>query len=300
VFYDLVIVFRLDMGFFLNDLVDDIKYNKIIFYPIDLLSNLYRSLRRVERDYIKRLYYYYQEILLRYWEARFLKIADLNVFVSSIDSTLAQKLYKNTKNIRGFRNGIEQYKGGYLIQDLSAPYRIGFSGDYSYKPNRDAAHFIINKIAPALAKLGISFEIYLIGRNPDYLMLSSQSSDKVRFYITNEVDCIDEWLEKLDIFICPLFSGAGMKNKILKALSIGLPIISTRHGIEGINELVNGVNYIECDNDDAHSWIVKISYLLDNKSMRSSMSLEGKQIVQQRYSWKSVVEDISNSLVFDK
>lgn len=298
VHYDIIIVFRLDTGFFLKNIIGRVKYSKIIFYPIDLLSTLYRSLRRMENSYIMRLYYYYQEVLVRYWEDRFLRVADLNVFVSTRDSDIARKLFKNLNNIHGFRNGIEQYEGSYSIGDLCQPYKIGFSGDYSYKPNRDAAHFIINKIAPAVKRFNMSFEFYLIGRCPDDPMIHSKSDGNVKFYITSEVDCIDDWLEKLDIFICPLFSGAGMKNKILKALSIGLPIISTKHGVEGINELVKGESYIECDTNDAQLWASNITTLLENKSVRSMMSVKGKKIVMQRYSWESVVKDILCSLEY--
>jgi glycosyltransferase involved in cell wall biosynthesis len=195
-------------------------------------------------------------------------------------------------NIRGFRNGIEAYCGTYNIRERLDSCRIGFSGDFSYKPNRDAAHFIINNLSPALSTYDKSFDIYLIGRNPDDLMTKAKSFRNVRIHVTNEVNSIDIWLEKLDIYICPLFSGAGMKNKILKAMSIGLPIISTRHGVDGIEEHVDGESYLGTDTDDIKPWITNIDLLINSHSIRSSMSSRGKKIVSDRYSWHSVASDI--------
>lgn len=294
--FDLVIVFRLDMGFFFSNIINQAKYRKIVFYPIDLVSSLYSSLKVNEKFLIMRFYYFYQEKLLRYWEGRFLKIADLNVFVSGEDSRLAQIICPDLVNIRGFRNGVESYYGSYNVREHLDSCRIGFSGDFSYKPNRDAAHFIINNISPILSTRVESFDIYLIGRNPDDLMIKAKSFGNVRFHVTNEVDSIDVWLEKLDIYICPLFSGAGMKNKILKAMSIGLPIISTGHGVEGIDEHVDGESYISTNIDDINSWIANIDLLINSYSIRSSMSSKGKEIVGERYSWHSVVSDIAGAL----
>lgn len=294
--FDLVIVFRLDMGFFLADIIKQVEYEEIVFYPIDLVSSLYSSLKVIEKVLVKRLYYFYQERLLRYWESRFLRIADLNVFVSGEDSRLAQIMCPDLVNIRGFRNGVESYCGAYNIRERLDSCRIGFSGDFSYKPNRDAAHFIINNLSPALSTHDKSFDIYLIGRNPDDLMINAKSFGNIRFHVTNEVDSIDVWLEKLDIYICPLFSGAGMKNKILKAMSIGLPIISTGHGVEGIEEHVDGDSYIATNTDDINSWIANIDLLINSYSIRSSMSSKGKKIVGERYSWHSVVSDIAVAL----
>lgn len=294
--FDLVIVFRLDMGFFLGDIINQVECEKIIFYPIDLVSGLYSSLKSNENILVKRLYYFYQERLLQFWEGRFLRMADLNVFVSGEDSKLANLICPDLLNIRGFRNGVAAYCGAYDIRERLDSCRIGFSGDFSYKPNRDAAHFIINNLSPVLSTHHRSFDIYLIGRNPDDFMTRAKSFGNVRIHVTNEVDSIDVWLEKLDIYICPLFSGAGMKNKILKAMSIGLPIISTRHGVDGIEEHVDGESYLCIYTDDIKSWIANIDLLINNYSIRSSMSSRGKNIVSDRYSWNSVVSDINVAL----
>lgn len=108
--------------------------------------------------------------------------------------------------------------------------KIVFSGMMDYEPNILAVNYIISKIMPLL---GENYEMYFVGKNCSE-ELKKMENDIVHFvgYVPN----MKEELQKYDIYICPIIAGAGVKNKILQAASVGLPIVSNNLGVEGIEK----------------------------------------------------------------
>jgi glycosyltransferase involved in cell wall biosynthesis len=104
---------------------------------------------------------------------------------------------------------------------------VVFFGDFNYKPNYEAAIFI-NDLAKSEELKNFNFN--LIGDGMGFLKLNKNVN-----YL-GYVDDLDLRLKDMDIFISPIFSGAGMKNKVLKAFSIGLPSIITNESLTGLNK----------------------------------------------------------------
>ena len=77
-------------------------------------------------------------------------------------------------------------------------------------------------------------KFYAVGKNP--LNIKNESD----FIIAGFVDDICEWYNRVDVFVCPLHYGAGVKNKILEAMSCALPIVCSSIAISGIEGLENG------------------------------------------------------------
>lgn len=108
--------------------------------------------------------------------------------------------------------------------------KLVFSGMMDYEPNILAAKFIINEVMPLLSD---KYEISFVGKNCPEELLKYKS---IRIHFTGFVEDMKEELEKYDIYLCPIIAGSGVKNKILQASCVGLPIVSTKLGIEGINK----------------------------------------------------------------
>lgn len=106
---------------------------------------------------------------------------------------------------------------------------IGFHGNLSYSPNKDAIKYFIKIIYPKLADLkGINYTF--IGPGKVHFGTKCQNIN-----FTGEVDNIDDELEKLDIYVSPLRYGSGLKYKIIEAMAAGLPIICFQTSNDGIN-----------------------------------------------------------------
>ncbi|MDP2364765.1 MAG: glycosyltransferase, partial [Ignavibacteria bacterium] len=153
-----------------------------------------------------------------------------------------------------------------------------FIGDFSHRPNKEAAKLICNSIYPAIRNLQI--KIILVGRN----------IKKIKKYISSEIE-IHENVEDVrsfywesTLFIAPIFSGAGMRIKILEAASCGLPILMTPLANLGVNLEISKEAFIE---DDISGMIEKIKNIYNsdvsnlvnvsisaNKKVRSNFGIE--------------------------
>ena len=289
--YDIVIILRFDLGFFIPQLLTKVNGRKFVFYPIDLVSELYKGLSRQHSNPLKKLYYAYQSKLVCLWEQHwFSKVNDI-VFVSDRDSQIAQKKFKIDSNFIGLRNGVEIEPSRFVVRDVCKEPIITFSGDYSYPPNRLAAIFIINEIAQAFSRLKRPAEFRLVGRNSENIRNLISNDNFVTIKLTGEVKNIREEIEKADIYCCPLFVGAGMKNKILQAMSIGIPIISSQIGVDGIQGLVHRKNFILCNETSGIDWSNAIFDLLDDAANRKLFSNRTQALIAERYSWEAVIEE---------
>jgi len=103
-----------------------------------------------------------------------------------------------------------------------------FHGYYEHPPNREAAELIDERIAPALRERGVDVEFLLVGKGaPD---VSSPNVHAVGF-----VDDLYSVLGAADLAVVPILHGGGTKTKVYDYVSLGLPIVATKKGLEGID-----------------------------------------------------------------
>ncbi|WP_123538494.1 glycosyltransferase family 4 protein [Halosimplex salinum] len=103
-----------------------------------------------------------------------------------------------------------------------------FHGYYDHPPNREAANLIGERIAPAVLERDLDVQFLLVGRNAPAI-----SAPNV--HVAGFVDDLYSTLDAADVAIVPILHGGGTKTKIYDYLSLQLPMVTTRKGIEGID-----------------------------------------------------------------
>ena len=106
-----------------------------------------------------------------------------------------------------------------------------FLGNYSHKPNVDAAAFLVNGIMPLLWRYDPDLTLTLAGDEPSRTV-RSLAKDNVR--VTGYVKDLRALFDRSRVFVAPLRYGAGIKGKIIQALAHGVPIVTSSIGAEGI------------------------------------------------------------------
>jgi glycosyltransferase involved in cell wall biosynthesis len=111
------------------------------------------------------------------------------------------------------------------------PGRVGFAGNFSHPPNRDALKWLSNDIAPALQKLAPGVEIAVAGRGiPEELKEGLHPCIRLLGFVED----YDAFMASCVAFLAPLQFGGGVKIKVLEALACGRPVVTTPIGAEGI------------------------------------------------------------------
>lgn len=244
--------------------------NKVVFNFIDN-SILFKSkIEKVESSLIKKCFYLLE---IHKMKKAYNKIKNKNIlFVSRRDSLLFNFLSKGTSNyIENGVNVIDHNKKDYTVKDKV---KVVFHGDITYIPNIKAVE-IINELA---SNTKISFNV--IGKVNNEVISNNLNVNFIGF-----VDDLYVELSKFDIYICPVFTGAGIKNKILDAAMIGLPIISTREAMCGI-KFKSDYHYLEANCNESIE--ANLKRLLNNIDLRYKLGSNAKLKIESYYQWTSV------------
>ena len=153
-----------------------------------------------------------------------------------------------------------------------------FYGNMNYAENYESVYFTDSYISPILKKHGVSLTV--AGANSHLLQLKNS-------VVYGRFDDITSFLAEYDILMSYLLSGAGIKNKVLEAMSHGLIVIGTSFSFDGIVEAQSWKNCIIVSD------IVEVEAALERlKNMTSPqiMELKNQSIeVAAKYSWEQAI-----------
>ncbi len=164
-----------------------------------------------------------------------------------------------------------------------------FTGNMGYPPNIDAALFIEKEIIPELKALNLSLKCLVSGANPHP---SLTAISKENFKVNGWVEDIRESYLSAKIFIAPMMIGTGLQNKLLEAMAMGLPCITSA--------LANNALLAESEKEilianDAKTFAVQINRLIKDPVLYKKISEAGQKFVKENYQWSS-----ANSVLISK
>jgi glycosyltransferase involved in cell wall biosynthesis len=167
---------------------------------------------------------------------------------------------------------------------LAAVHRQGcepaflFIGDFNYHPNSQAAEFFVTKIWPLIRAKVPSSELWLVGANRQAKILAWNGHDGIS--VTGVVDSVSPYLERAMISIAPLLVGIGTRLKILEALAVGLPVVTTTIGVEGI-DAQDGIHLLIAD--APKEFATQCIRLLEDERLRERLAAAGKSLIKEKY-----------------
>ena len=156
---------------------------------------------------------------------------------------------------------------------------ILFFGAMSRKENYLSAKWFVENVLPRLSDLDIRFVI-LGGNPPDFI----KEYESQRVHITGFVDSIDSYFSDSLCFVAPLLLGAGIKIKVLEALSSGIPVLTNDIGIEGI-PAQDGREFYRCLS--AEDYEHRIRQIYDHNFNEIDMEQNAKYFVEREFSYES-------------
>jgi len=148
-----------------------------------------------------------------------------------------------------------------------------FHGIYRTIQNREAIEIIKNMLAKRFKKYK-NFKFIVFGKDVPTV-------EENNFKSLGFVENVNEFLSSCDIAVVPLVSGEGVKIKMLDYMAVGLPIVTTKKGAEGL-DLVNGKHAIIVE-DVNEEFIKAIEYLVENPKMRRKLEYNARKLFERKY-----------------
>jgi sugar transferase (PEP-CTERM/EpsH1 system associated) len=180
-------------------------------------------------------------------------------------------------------NGVDT---GYFQPDDSPPAadRVLFFGRLDYYPNIDGLEFFVRDILPVLKRRRPGIELHIVGSGSTAGIESFVAADPAVRVIGRVAD-LRGALRSASVVVVPLRVGGGTRLKVLEALSMARPVVSTTIGAEGI-DVRSGEHLVLADRAD--TFATSVADLLDDPAAALAMGRNGRQLVTARYDWSRI------------
>ena len=221
--------------------------------------------------------------LLRQVEGQLLQRCDAHAVVSDREkSNLAER--EPRARIEVIPNGVDTtaYNSPSIFNQVKKT--LLFVGSMDYHANIDAVSWFVGDIWPGIARQAPDFTFVVAGRSPSR-QVQELASDRVQ--ITGTVEDVRPFYSDALAVVVPLRVGGGTRLKILEAMAMGVPVISTRLGAEGISA-TDGQNILLADS--AEETIASVTKLVRDPILRERLAREGRRLVTEEFDWNSIGE----------
>jgi GT2 family glycosyltransferase len=167
-----------------------------------------------------------------------------------------------------------------------------FVGGFEHSPNVDAARVLVREVMPLVWRGAADVPVTIVGGDPPREIEQLASTlVEVRGWVPD----LDPLLSSARLLLAPLTYGAGLKGKVTQALAIGLPVVTTPVGAEGL-DAVDGEHMLIAEAPAALA--ERAVRLLSDDELWLRLSRAGQKLVAERCS-PSVMRD-TLSLLLDE
>lgn len=259
-----------------------IKQRKVLDFQDTLSVNMKR--RADKSNLLSRLIFSCEAKKLAKYEAKMFDCFDALTIITDADRELLKTDRRNEVKI--IANGVSENYFEYPKRE-NKPFDLLFSGAMSYAPNIDAAEYLIKEIMPIVWQQKPDVKIAIAGGGAP---LSLQKLANERVVMPGWVDDMKEYYSQSNIFIAPMQIGTGLQNKLLEAMAMNMPCITSTLANQALKakdktEILianNAKEYADC-----------VLRLLDNPTLAKEIADAGKDYVYQHYSWKTNCDRLS-------
>jgi glycosyltransferase involved in cell wall biosynthesis len=164
------------------------------------------------------------------------------------------------------------------------PKDIFFIGSLDWMPNQEGLVWVIKNVWQKILTMHPDIRFYVAGKNAPQWLIRFFSEHHIDYM--GEVDDAYRFMESKAIMVVPLFSGSGMRVKIVEAMAAGKVVISTSVGAEGI-DLKNGEHLVIADNEK--EFVSGIEKLLSNPEDFLCIAKNAINFVKTRYDNRIIV-----------
>ena len=252
---------------------------KILDYQDTLSLGMKR--RAASASGLQKLFFRSEGQRLMRYEAMVSGWFDHTLIITDQDRT---ELPVSEAKVHVIPNGVDTKH--YSPVDCEIRHEMLFVGNMSYPPNINAMEYFVEHVLPGVVEHIPDAELVIAGAKP-HGRVRMLASDHV--IVTGWVDDPREYYRSSALFIAPMQIGTGLQNKLLEAMSMQRPCITTdlansalgaRHGDEILVA------------DTASEWIELVVALLKNKEERDRIAINGRKFVIDKYSWPAQIKKL--------
>lgn len=171
-----------------------------------------------------------------------------------------------------------------------------FTGQMDYRPNEQAALWVIEALLPALRARFPQALFHVVGRNPTGKLMAHHGLPGVQVW--GEVPDVRPFLAAADAVLAPLLIARGVQNKVLEAMAMARPVVLTPDAATGI-AAEHGAHWL-VSAPDPDAMAAAIASLLANREAALAMGAAARRFVLDHHAWEAMLAPLASLIGQDR
>jgi glycosyltransferase involved in cell wall biosynthesis len=267
----------------------DVNHSHKILMAHNVEYQQWQRMYEVTSNPLKKLLFYNQWQSMVEFEKQYFKIFDTIIAVSDLDKKLIHEM-SGHNNVFVVENGVDlDY---FKPQTAERKDRVIFTASMDAFANQNAALYFAEKIFPRLRQKLPSMEFYIAGRAPNQAIIDLGKTDGIT--VTGAVKDVRPYIAESSVAVVPILAGGGSRLKILEAMAMGVPVVSTSVGAEGL-EVTNGKDILITDSEE--QFVEYINQCYNDSDLRARLMSNALELVKNKYGWEQLGGKLNQYLV---
>jgi sugar transferase (PEP-CTERM/EpsH1 system associated) len=261
---------------------------KVLAMQISMRLN-YGRLARFHKSVLRRIVYRIEAWRAGRYEPRIARRFDRCLLISEHDAVALGK--PRPENILINPHGVDyrffSSTGAGAEEDGS----LVFTGNLAYPPNADAVEWFVAEILPLIRAEVPGVRLSVVGADP--LPGVRRLADDPSVEVTGRVPDLRPYLDRAQVALDPLRVGAGLQNKVLEGMSMGVPMVVTAVANEGIGA-EPGRHLLVADTPE--EFAAAAVALLRDPERRTAMGAHARAFIVEQWSWEKHFDDLEREM----
>jgi glycosyltransferase involved in cell wall biosynthesis len=258
---------------------------KIVLRAHNIEHEVWKRIAFQTKNRVKRMYYKMLAGRMAVFEYSFINAYDLLVPISERDLHSFNR-HGNTKPSLVIPMGMD-VSGSFQVAEGAGNNKLSFIGSLDYIPNQEGLVWFIENVWNKFLHPSHPYAFSVAGRNAPDRLKNYLSKQPVSFL--GEVDDAIQYMRSGGVMVVPVLSGGGIRIRIIEAMAMGIPVVSTSLGAEGIG-VTDGSDIMIADDPEIFSEaIVK---LLENQSFFTNIGKNARSFIEEKMSENKLTAEL--------
>lgn len=263
----------------------NISHPNVILDLPDAFSLYWERRKTVKRNFFVKILDNIESKKVMKYEALVLSKFKKSLVCSIEDSEFLVKKH-GVKNIDILPNGVDISVFKPSNHDYSHNNQLLFTGNMDYAPNVDAVIYFVSDVLPIIQEK----------RKVKFIIAGQRPIEKVKILDNGETIFVTGFIQDLtsvyndaSVVVAPLRFGAGTQNKVLEAMAMGIPVVCSNIGFQGLG-IENGQGAFMKTN--AAEFAQQVIELLNSEELRRKTGELGIHVIQSKFSWENIANQL--------
>jgi glycosyltransferase involved in cell wall biosynthesis len=258
---------------------------RVVINEHNIESELVGRMGQGERSALRRAHHRLEERKLRRFERTLWGRVDGVALTSEREEEMVQRLVPGTPtavvpncvDLEYFSPASGEVEDGQIV----------FTGLLNYRPNYDAARYLVDDLLPRIRERHRDVTLTIVGNGKE---ADLDSLRRPGVTVTGWVQDVRPYVRRASVVVVPLRIGAGTRLKVVEGLAMAKPMVSTTIGCEGI-DVHPGEHLLVADAPD--DFADAVALLLRDRELGSRLGAAGHRLARDHYSWEGAVGELS-------